>query len=130
MIFIEPESTMGAAVLRVLADRKVARIDPAKFEDPAARLSCIWEQPRPDDATLVDLGRELATRLAGNDLPLRTIDKRIARVLERLSADSDSRLDAGQASEIACRGWPALSNLCALAEVATISEQSTYSDQA
>ena len=111
MIFIEPESTIGAAVLRDLADRKVARIDPAKFDDIAPRLSCIWEQPRPDDAILVDLGRELAARLTGNDVAVRTVDQRIARVIERLSADIDSRLNAGQAAEIACLSESRFSHL-------------------
>jgi AraC family transcriptional regulator len=111
IIFIEPESAVGAAVLRDLAERKVARLDLAKFDDIATRLSCIWEQPRPDDAALVDLGRELVARLAGNDVPLRTIDKRIARVLERLPADIDSRLDAGQAAEIACLSESRFSHL-------------------
>ena len=111
MLFIEPESTMGAAVLRDLADRKVAQLDLETFDDIATRLSCIWEQPRPDDATLVELGRELAARLAGNDVAVRTIDKRIARVIERLSADIDSRLDAGQAAEIACLSESRFSHL-------------------
>jgi AraC family transcriptional regulator len=111
MIFIEPESKAGAAVLNDLADRKFAKLDPARYTHIANRLSGVWQQPRPDDATLVELGRELAARLAGDVVPVRTIDKRIARVLERLSADIDSRLDAGQAAEIACLSESRFSHL-------------------
>ncbi len=111
MIFIEPESRIGAAVLSDLATHKVARLDPARFADIATGLSCIWEQPRPDDATLVDLGREMATRLAGNAGAVQTIDRRIARVLARLSADIDSRLDVSQAAEIACLSESRFSHL-------------------
>ena len=111
LIFIEPESRLGAAVLRDLAERKVARLDPAKFEDVASRLSCIWGQPRPDDTTLVELGQQLAARLAGNVVPVDSIDKRIARVIDRLSADPGSRLDAGQAAEMACLSESRFSHL-------------------
>ena len=102
MIFIEPESRMGAAVLRGLAGRKVVRLDPAKFVDITDRLSCIWEAPRPDDAILTRLGQELAIRLAGDTVAVQTLDPRIARVLDRLAMDIDSRLSVGQAAGIAC----------------------------
>ena len=102
MIFVEPESRAGAAVLRELAGRSFARLDPSGFADIAARLSCIWEGPRPDDAALAGLGMELAARLAGDPEAARTLDPRIARVLERLSADLDSRLNARQAAGVAC----------------------------
>ncbi|SPH25020.1 hypothetical protein DEA8626_04055 [Defluviimonas aquaemixtae] len=102
MIFIEPESRMGAAVLRDLAGGSFSRPDLSGFADIAARLSCIWEGPRPDDAVLAGLGMELAARLSGDPKVARVLDPRIARVLERLSADLDSRLNARQAAAIAC----------------------------
>jgi AraC family transcriptional regulator len=111
MIFIEPESSIGGAVLRDLAGRQAARLDPATFCDIANRLSSIWEGPRPDDDTLAGLGRQLATRLAGSVVSGQTIDKRIARVLERLSAEIDSPMDAGQAAQIACLSESRFSHL-------------------
>ncbi len=111
MIFIEPESRIGAVVLRELAGRNVARLDPVKFADIAARLHCIWEPPRPDDATLVMLGQELATRVAGDPLEGQTLDPRISRVLERLSVDLDARLNASRAAGIACLSESRFSHL-------------------
>jgi AraC-like DNA-binding protein len=111
MIFIEPESRIGAAVLRDLAGRRSARLDPEPFADIAARLAFIWDQPRPDDISLVGLGRELAARLAGNDVTTQTIDTRIARVLERLSGNLDLRLDVSKAADIACLSESRFSHL-------------------
>lgn len=111
MIFIEPESVIGAALLRDLAGHSFARPDPANFSDVAARLSCIWEQPRPDSATLAELGQEIAARIAGRDMPERMVDERIARVIEWLSGGLDSRLVAGQAARIACLSASRFSHL-------------------
>ena len=111
MIFIDPESRLGSAVLRDLAGRDFTRPDPEVFADIAARLTCIWEEPRPDDATLAALGRALATRLADNDAGEHPIDKRIARVLERLASDLDMRLSASAAADIACLSESRFSHL-------------------
>ncbi len=99
MIFIEPESRIGAAALRDLAGRRSARLDPETFADIATRLDCIWKQPRPDDMSLVGLGRELAARLAGTDTAVPTVNTRIARVLDKLSRDLDSRMDLRRAAQ-------------------------------
>jgi AraC family transcriptional regulator len=111
MIFIEPEGQMGAAVLRDLAGRKVVQLDPAKFADITDRLSCVWEPPRPDDATLTRLGQKLAIRLTGDTVALQTLDPRITRVLDRLAMDIDSRLNVGQAADIACLSESRFSHL-------------------
>lgn len=111
MIFIEPESRLGAAVLRDLAGRDFALPDPEVFADIAARLTCVWEEPRPDDATLVELGRALAARLAAHEADEYPIDKRIARVLERLACDLDVRMSASAAADIACLSESRFSHL-------------------
>ncbi len=111
MIFVEPESRIGAAVLRDLAGRRSARLDPEIFADIADRLACIFGEHRPQDAMLAGLGQELAVRLAGDDVPVHAIDQRIARVLERLSGALDSRLDAGEAADIACLSESRFSHL-------------------
>lgn len=111
MIFIEPESKLGAAVLRDLADRNFSRPDPKLFADIAARLTCIWEEPRPDDKLLSELGRALATCLAGDGTGKHPIDMRIARVLEQLSIDVDMRLSASAAAAIACLSESRFSHL-------------------
>jgi AraC family transcriptional regulator len=111
MIFIEPESRIGTAAMRQLADRPVARLAPETFTDLAERMSCIWQPPRPDDATLVKLGKELALRLAADDLAARTTDVRIARVLEVLSVDTERRLSVQRAADIACLSESRFSHL-------------------
>ncbi len=111
MVFIEPESRVGAAVQRELAGRRVARLDPAHFADIGARLSCIWAEPRPDDATLAGLGREIVTRLTGRGELAHIIDRRIKRVLDKLLDDFDSRLDVGAAAGIACLSESRFSHL-------------------
>ena len=111
IVFVEPESSMGAAILRDLAGRNFTRPDPAPFSGIAARLHRIWAEPRPDDATVAGLGREVVTRLAGSKAAGQTVDRRIARVLERLSAGPDSRLDASRAADIACLSESRFSHL-------------------
>lgn len=111
MIFVEPESRMGAAVLRDLAGRKAVRLDAARFADIADRLSCIWDAPRPDDATLAGLGQALALRLAGDTVLAQALDPRIVRVLDRLSMDINSQLSVGQAAGIACLSESRFSHL-------------------
>lgn len=102
MVFIEPESRIGAALLRELAGRDAAAQDPARIADIAAEFSCIWKDPRPDDATLAALGRRFARRMAGDEMPAHAIDARIARVLDRLTVDPDAAQDASWAAGVAC----------------------------
>lgn len=111
MIFLDPESRLGAAVLRDVAGHRATRLDPGPYADIASRLACIWEDPRPPDATLVRLGQEFAARLAHNDPGEHPIDARIARVLDRLSANLDARLDARAAADIACLSESRFSHL-------------------
>ncbi len=111
MIFIEPESRLGAAVLRDLGGRSTARLDPARFADIATRLSCVWDGPRPDDNSLTGLGRDLGCRLAGATMPAQSIDRRIGRVIEALTLDPDQEMDVRKAADIACLSESRFSHL-------------------
>lgn len=111
MVFIEPESNLGATLLRSLAGRAYSRPDPARFADLVSRLACIWEKPRPADDILARLGQELAARLVGSDLPDRAVDTRIARVLDRLATDNDASLNLGEAARLACLSKSRFSHL-------------------
>lgn len=111
MVFVEPESMIGAAMLRDLAGSDFSHPDPARFADIAESLSCIWGQPRPDDATLAGMGRGLLSRIVGRELSAQTVDRRIARVLERLSSHPEARLDASEAAGIACLSESRFSHL-------------------
>lgn len=111
MLFVEPESRLGASILRDLEGRKFSYPDPVRLSAIAERLSCIWDQPRPDDATLADIGRQILGRFARHEAPPTAVDLRIARVLERLSGEPDARLDAAGAAKIACLSESRFSHL-------------------
>jgi len=102
ILFVEPESRLGAALLRDLAGRPYNQPDPARFADLAAGMASIWELPRPDDATLSAMGQAVAGRIAdlGSGAPV--TDRRILRVLERMADDPDLQMSAGLAAGIAC----------------------------
>ena len=102
IVLVEPESRPGAALRCALAGRDFARQDCGGLADLASRLSSVWEGPRPDDATLVGLGKSIVARLAEPDAGPQAIDARITRVLDRLSAEPDLRMTAASAAALAC----------------------------
>lgn len=110
MLFIEPESRLGAQILRDLGGRSAARLAQARFADIAAGLAAVWRDPRPDDATLIAWGRDWAQRMGGNTAP-HILDQRITRVLDKLSSDIDKPMNVGQAAEIACLSESRFSHL-------------------
>lgn len=111
ILFVEPESRLGAALLRDLAGRPYNQPDPARFADLAAGMASIWELPRPDDATLSAMGQAVAGRIAdlGSGAPV--TDRRILRVLERMADDPDLQMSAGLAAGIACLSESRFSHL-------------------
>lgn len=111
MIFIEPESRLGAALLGILGGRTHAVFGSQRFEKGTGALSCIWEGPRPDDATLAALGRDLAACLTDGLPSPQPTDRRILRVLEHLAAGPDHRLDVRAAAELACLSESRFSHL-------------------
>lgn len=109
MIFIEPESRLGAAILRDLGGCRAARLDPTRFADIVATLSCIWQEPRPGDDALAGLGQALCSRLAATEMPARPINPRIARVIDKL--DPERQMDVQEAAGIACLSESRFSHL-------------------
>jgi AraC-like DNA-binding protein len=102
ILFVEPESRLGATLLRDLGGRPFMQSDPEMLADLAARLNCIWEEPRPDDATLARMGQDVAARMADPDASVPVADPRVSRVIERLKGDPDLQMTAGSAAGIAC----------------------------
>jgi AraC-like DNA-binding protein len=102
ILFVEPESRLGAALLRDLEGHPYIRPDPEKFADLAAQLTCIWEGPRPDDASLARLGQGIAARMAQIDAAGPATDPRIERVIDRIRGETDLRMTARTAAGIAC----------------------------
>ena len=111
ILFVEPESLLGAALLRDLAGRQYLQPDPERFADLAARLTCIWEGPRQDDATLASIGQAVAGRMANIGAVAPLADRRVLRVLERLKNDPDLQMTAGLAAGIACLSESRFSHL-------------------
>lgn len=111
ILFVEPESRLGGALLRDLAGRQYMKPDPESLADLATSLTCIWDGPRPDDAALAGMGQAIAARLANLTSGAPLTDHRIVRVLERLAADPDVEITAGLAAGIACLSESRFSHL-------------------
>lgn len=111
IVFIEPESAPGAALLNDLAGRSHMRPDWDASAEVAARLRGVWEAPRLDDAAIASVGCQLVAELAGSGVPAPIIDRRIARVLDLLSAGFETHLDLCDAAGIACLSESRFSHL-------------------
>jgi AraC-like DNA-binding protein len=111
ILFVEPESRLGAALIRDLAGRQYVQPDPMRFADQAARLTCIWEDPRPDDIALAKMGQAVAARMADLDADVPVADPRIVRVLDRLQGDPDLHMTARSAAGVACLSESRFSHL-------------------
>jgi AraC family transcriptional regulator len=111
ILFVEPESRPGAALLRDLAGRPFSRLEAETFADLTASLACLWDEPRPDDATLARTGRTVIARVADTTADAPVPDSRVLGVLERLGSDSDLRMTAGEAAGIACLSESRFSHL-------------------
>lgn len=70
LLFVEPESPAGRALVDLLADDAAAALTSDRLGDLPARIAQAFAQPSPDDAALRELGRSLVRRLAdGADAP-------------------------------------------------------------
>jgi AraC family transcriptional regulator len=111
ILFVEPEGRLGGALLRDLASRPYIRLDPERFADLAAQLTFIWEDPRPDDASLARSGQAIAARMAEIDAAEPAADPRIMRVIDRIGDEPDLRMTARTAAGIACLSESRFSHL-------------------
>lgn len=111
ILFVEPESRLGAALLRELAGRPFLCSDPEPFADLMSGLDCIWADHRPDQKTLVTLGKAISDRLAEAAPMASDVDPRLRRVLDLLRSDHDLRMTARAAAGIACLSESRFSHL-------------------
>lgn len=113
ILLVEPESRQGAALLRDLAGRPYLQPDVETFGDLTAALTCTWDEPRPDDATLIRMGQAVVARLTDTEVDAHVAapDPRISRILERLGSDPDVRMTASEAAGIACLSESRFSHL-------------------
>ncbi len=111
ILFAEPESRIGTALLRDLAGRSHMRAELGRLSHLAPSLNAIWEEPRPDDHYLATLGREVAARATNSEAVAPVTDARVLRVLNRLGGGPEEEMTAGAAAAIACLSESRFSHL-------------------
>ncbi|MCF8504777.1 MAG: AraC family transcriptional regulator [Caulobacter sp.] len=97
MVFIEPESRLGRAVMRNLFDgAPIVAVPQAPLNDVRPRIAAAFRAPDRDDATLVDLGRTLVAGLAG-DARADTPDPRVRRMIAWAAGQIDGPVSLSDA---------------------------------
>ncbi len=102
LLFVEPESRVGQALMHRMAGAPVTRLDGTLTEDAPARLAGIWSGPRLEDAAIAALGQALLEDFVGEALPPRALDPRIARALDWLAPRLRGRVALAEAAAVAC----------------------------
>ncbi|SEJ40390.1 helix-turn-helix transcriptional regulator [Frateuria terrea] len=100
MVFVEPETLAGHALLARHGQRDVSLLDDEGLASRAAALHAVFEA-RGTDGALVDAARGLIEHLAGAPVGRDVVDPRIGAVLERIREHPDAELDLAQAAAIA-----------------------------
>lgn len=109
LLFVEPESSVGAGLRRLLQGKPVARLP--ELPENEGELARIWDRPRASDAALVQLGRSLLDGVLGRVERDHGFDLRIGRVLAQLDRDGQSDLTAAEAASVACLSESRFSHL-------------------
>ncbi|MBM3818039.1 MAG: helix-turn-helix transcriptional regulator [Acidimicrobiia bacterium] len=87
-VFIEPESTIGKALLERFGHRSIRSLPPDRFEPAATVLFDAWKGAR-HPARLVPAAQQALALLAGGVAPVATTDPRVLGAIEIIK----SRLD-------------------------------------
>lgn len=111
LIFVDPESRMGARLKSLLDGRPAQQLP--DLPGRALRLAQIWDRPAPTDSELVALGQSLLTNLPGatpaDQHP--RIDSRIQRVIDRLQDPEAGAMTLPEAAGVACLSESRFSHL-------------------
>jgi AraC family transcriptional regulator len=100
-VYIEPESTIGrAAVRRLFARRRLTPVDTAMFGDLPAALLAAYRDPAVSEARLIDIGRALVSRLAG-EVEVPTADARVSKVISWVNAQLATPVRLADAAAVA-----------------------------
>lgn len=102
LLFAEPESRTGQALVAELAGAPVARLDPDRLPDAERQLSPVWRVPRATDAETAELGRDLLDRLLGGLPAPQALDPRISRAIAWLEPRVETQLTLAEAASVAC----------------------------
>jgi AraC family transcriptional regulator len=108
LLFVDPESRVGAGLKRLLGDRAVASLPP--LPDVVGELAALWGKPPPSDEQVRRIGMGILARLLGPQPPDPCIDPRIGRVLDWLS-EAEGEVTVGRAAAIACLSESRFSHL-------------------
>ena len=101
LLFAEPESRVGQALVAELDGAPVARLDPDRLPDAERQLSAVWNVPRATDAETAELGRGLLDRLLGGP-PAQAFDPRVSRAIAWLEPRVETQLTLAEAASVAC----------------------------
>jgi AraC family transcriptional regulator len=100
-VYIEPESTAGrAAVRRLFAKRKLTSVDTALFGSLPAELLAAFRDPAVTEARLIDFGRAIVSRLAG-EVEIATPDERVSKVISWANAQLATPIRLADAAAVA-----------------------------
>ena len=113
LLFVEPESRAGQALMRRFAGAPVTRREAPCFGDAQDRLASLWTEPRPDNDVVEMLGRQIVESIVGESLPPSTLDPRIARTLGWFASRLDERVGLPEAAVMACLSESRFSHLFA-----------------
>jgi len=113
LLFVEPESRAGQALMGRLADAPVIRLEAACLGDAPDRLAALLTEPRPDNGTVEALGREILETIVEESLPPCTLDPRIGRTLDWLAPRLIEGVGLSEAAATACLSESRFSHLFA-----------------
>ncbi len=111
LIFVEPESRTGAALLHEINGRSMTAVDPNRLPGVAERLAAIWDTPRPPDARVAELGQDILAQLLGPAASPSPIDPRIARAIAWAEDRLDKAVTMPEAASVACLSESRFSHL-------------------
>jgi AraC-like DNA-binding protein len=100
-VYIEPESTAGRAVVRRLfAKRRLTSVDIDLFGKLPAELLAAFRDPAVTEARLIDIGRAIVSRLAG-EVEIPTADERVSKVISWANAQLATPIRLADAAAVA-----------------------------
>jgi AraC-like DNA-binding protein len=102
LLFVEPESRSGGALLSELHGAPVARLDAERLPHAVRELAVFWNEPRASDDAVAAVGRRMLDRLLGASPAAAALDHRVARAIAWILPRIDEPLTLGQAADVAC----------------------------
>lgn len=102
LLFVEPESWAGQALVSELEGAPVARLDPERLPDIARQLSLFWREPRASNVEITELGRGILKQLLDGLPATQALDPRISRAIAWVEARVEDHLTLADVAAVAC----------------------------